>query len=307
MEGASVTTLLEPVVRHRTAARSSRRAVTPSSGAAVIVLRSLYAFGALMIWFVLYALVFGAVQESRSQTVLYAQFRQQLAAGVAPAGGLIKDGKPVALLEIPRLGIRDVVVEGTAPRTLLLGPGHRADSPLPGEAGVSVLYGRGATFGAPFGRLVKLRAGDTIDVVDAVGTSHYVVDGLRRAGSPLPAPLPATGARLTLASATAGGWRASVAPNVPFYVDATMQGSALAEPGGRVASVPSSNQVMGIDGGAVSSLVRWLQLLCVTTIAAAWVYGRWGRWQTWVVTVPTVGAALWLVTETAFRLLPNLL
>jgi sortase A len=74
-----------------------------------------------------------------------------------------------------------------------------------------------------------------------------------------------------------------------------------------VASVPSSNKVMGVDGSAISSLVRWLQLLCVTTVGAAWLYTRWGRWQTWLVAVPTVGAALWVVTETAFRLLPNLL
>jgi sortase A len=260
-----------------------------------------------MIWFVVYALVFGAVQESRSQTVLYAQFRQQLAAGVAPAGGVIKAGEPVALLQIPRLGIHDVVVEGTAPSTLLLGPGHRADSPLPGEVGVSVVYGRGTTFGAPFGRLVKLRQGDVINVTDAVGRFQYVVDDLRRAGSPLPAPLPATGARLTLASATGAGWRANVAPSAPFYVDATMRGSALAEPGGRVPSVPGSNKVMGTDGSALSSLVRWLQLLCVTTVAAAWIRTRWGRWQTWLVAIPTIGAVLWIVTETAFRLLPNLL
>jgi sortase A len=300
--------VLEPLVQPPSVSRSSRRAIAaPSSGAGIIVLRTLYAFAALMIWFVVYALVFGAVQESRSQAVLYAQFRQQLAAGVAPSGGLIRAGEPVALLEIPRLGIRDVVVEGTSPGTLLLGPGHRADSPLPGEVGVSVVYGRGATFGAPFGHLAKLHQGDAIDVIDGVGTFHYVVDDLRRAGSPLPTPLAATGSRLTLASATGAGLGASVAPDAPFYVDATMRGDALAEPGGRVASVPSSNKVMGVDSGAFPSLVRWLQLLFLTTVAAGWLYTRWGRWQTWLVTVPTVGAALWLVTETAFRLLPNLL
>ncbi len=149
--------------------------------------------------------------------------------------------------------------------------------------------------------------GDVIDVTDAVGLIHYVVDDVRRAGSALPDALPATGSRLTLASATGTGWRASVAPSAPFFVDAAMQGSASAEPGGRVGSVPSSNKVMGVDGGAIASLVRWLQLLIITTVAISWVYTRWGRWQTWLVAVPTVGAALWLVTETAFRLLPNLL
>jgi sortase A len=260
-----------------------------------------------MIWFVVYAIVFGAVQESRSQTVLYAQFRQQLAAGIAPGGGQIKRGQPVALLNIPRLKIRDVVVEGTSPGNLLLGPGHRADSPLPGEAGVTVMYGRGATFGAPFGRLAKLRVGDPITVTDGVGTFQYIVDDVRRAGSPLPTPLSGTASRLTLASATGAGWHSVLAPSAPIYVDATMQGSALAEPGGRVASVAASDKLMGTDGGALSPLVRWLQLLGLTAIAAALLYTRWGRWQSWLVAVPTVGATLWLVTETAFRLLPNAL
>jgi sortase A len=302
------TTSVQPVADQSAVSRRlPTRAPAPSSATAVIALRTLFGLAALMIWAVLYALVFGAVQEARSQTVLYAQFRQQLADGTAPVGGLIKPGKPVAVLEIPRLGMRDVVVEGTAPGNLLLGPGHRADSPLPGEVGVSVMYGRGATFGAPFGRLAKLHPGDPITVTDAVGTFHYVVDDVRRAGSPLPAPLTGTASRLTLASGTASGWRSVLAPNAPIYVDATMQGAALAEPGGRVGSVPASNKLMGSDGSALGSLVRWLQLLGLAAIGTALLYARWGRWQTWIVAVPTVGAALWIVTETAFRLLPNVL
>jgi sortase A len=287
--------------------RLPRPAATPSSTTVVVALRTLYVLAGLMIWAVLYSLVLGAVQEARSQNVLYAQFRQQLAAGTAPVGGFIKPGKPVALLEIPQLGIRDVVVEGTSSGNLLLGPGHRADSPLPGEIGASVIYGRGATFGAPFGRLAKLRPGDPITVTDAVGTFHYVVDDIRRNGSPLPAPLTGTAARLTLASGTASGWRSVLAPSAPVYVDATMQGAALAEPGGRVGTVAASDKLMGVDGSAIGSLVRWLQLLGLAAIATALMYTRWGRWETWIVAVPTVGAALWLVTETAMRLLPNAL
>jgi len=301
------TTVLEPVVEPSTLRSSSHRAAAPSSGAAVIILRSLYALAALMIWFVVYALVFGAVQESRSQSVLYAQFRQQLAAGTAPAGGPITPGQPVAVLDIPRLGIHDVVVEGTSPGNLLLGPGHRADSPLPGEVGVSVLYGRAATFGAPFGQLMKLRPGDPITVTDGAGTFTYVVEDMRRAGSPLPTPVTGSASRLTLASATGVGWRSALAPSAPVYADASLQGDALAEPGGRVAGVAAADKLMGVDGSALAPLVRWLQLLALAAIGSAVLYTRWGRWETWIVAVPTVGAALWLVTETAFRLLPNAL
>jgi sortase A len=299
--------LAPPAVEPLMAQKSSHRAVAPSSGAAVIILRSLYALAALMIWFVAYALVFGAVQESRSQSVLYAQFRQQLAGGTAPGGGLIRPGQPVAVLDIPRLHVHDVVVEGTSPGNLLRGPGHRVDSPLPGEVGVSVLYGRAATFGAPFGRLTRLRPGDPITVTDGVGTFKYVVEDARRAGSPLPIPVTGSASRLTLASATGVGWRSILAPSAPVYVDAALQGNALAEPGGRVASVGASDKLMGIDGGALAPLVRWLQLLGLAAIGSAVLYTRWGRWETWIVAVPTIGAALWIVTETAFRLLPNTL
>ncbi len=293
--------------RRATSRRVPKHEIESASGATVIALRTLYAISGLMIWALVYALLFGALQETRSQNVLYSQFRQQLAEETAPAGGAIGSAKPVALLEIPNLGVRDVVVEGTSASDLLLGPGHRADSPLPGEIGVSVLYGRGATFGAPFRRLVKLRPGDSITMVDGIGTFHYVVDDIRHAGSLLPKPLSAGSSRLTLASVSGTGWRADWAPSSPFYVDATMRGTALAEPGGRVAEVSPTDKLMASDTGALSPLVRWLQLFGLVAVGAAWMYSRWGRWQTWLVAVPTLGAVLWLVSETAVKLLPNVL
>ena len=54
------------------------------------------------------------------------------------------------MLDIPAIGIANmVVVEGTSPENLTLGPGHLRDTPLPGQAGISVVFGRRATFGAP--------------------------------------------------------------------------------------------------------------------------------------------------------------
>ena len=61
-------------------------------------------------------------------------------------------GEPVALLSIPRLGISQVVVEGTASGDTLAGPGHLRDTVLPGQVGTSVVYGRAATYGAPVRR-----------------------------------------------------------------------------------------------------------------------------------------------------------
>jgi sortase A len=286
---------------------AANRRATPTAGSASIGLRVLYAFSALMIWAVVYTLLLGALQETRAQSVMYAQFRQQLASEVAPIGGAIKSGEPVAILEIPRLGVLEVVVEGTSGTDLLRGPGHRADSPLPGEVGVSVVYGRGATFGGPFRRLANLRPGDKVTAIDGAGLFHYVVQDIRRAGSPLPQPVSAETSRLTLATASGQGWRAGWAPSAPLYVDATMVGPAAGEPGGRVGTVPADEKLMASDTGAMASLVRWLQLLIVVVAATAWAYFRWGRWQAWLVGLPTVMAALWIVSETAVKLLPNVL
>jgi sortase A len=302
-----VSTIVDAPAKHG----ATRTKIAPSTSNSTVAIRVLYGFSALMMWALLYALVFGALQETRSQTVMYAKFRQELAPGsagaVAPIGAPIRPGQPVALLEIPRIGLRDIVVEGTSSGDLLKGPGHREDSPLPGEVGVSVVYGRAATFGAPFGRLEKLHPGDPITVIDGAGTFQYTVKDVRRAGDPLPQPIGATGSRLTLASAAANGWRAVLAPSAPLYVDADMQGTATAEPGGRPAVVPGSEKLMGVDTGALNSLVHWLVLLILSGSAAAWAFARWGRWQTWIVAAPTVLACLWLVSETAMRLLPNAL
>jgi sortase A len=86
-----------------------------------------------------------------------------------------------------------------------------------------------------------------------------------------------------------------------------MVGTAAAEPGGRVAAVPTDEKLMASDTGALGSLVRWLQLFALVAALTAWAYSRWGRWQTWLVGVPTLMASLWIVSETAVRLLPNVL
>ena len=57
-----------------------------------------------------------------------------------------------------------VVVEGTSSSDLLEGPGHLRDSPLPGQLGESIVMGKSATAGAPFGGIARLRKGDVINV-----------------------------------------------------------------------------------------------------------------------------------------------
>ncbi|MFD0572399.1 sortase [Kitasatospora gansuensis] len=62
-------------------------------------------------------------------------------------------------MEIPQLGLREVIREGSTGEVLAAGPGHRRDTAMPGQAGSSVLLGRQAGFGGPFGSIGQLRTG----------------------------------------------------------------------------------------------------------------------------------------------------
>ena len=73
-----------------------------------------------------------------------------------------ESGSPVALLEIPRLGMSLVVMEGAEERELKLGPGHIRGTSLPGEGGNFAVAGHRDTFFRPL-RLV--RPNDAIKVV----------------------------------------------------------------------------------------------------------------------------------------------
>lgn len=82
----------------------------------------------------------------------------------------------VALLRLPRFGdYEKVVVEGTDREALKKGPGHQPGTAMPGQIGNVVLAGHRTTYGAPFGRLDELRAGDEVVVQSAAGVFTYRV------------------------------------------------------------------------------------------------------------------------------------
>ena len=94
-------------------------------------------------------------------------------------------GTPVAALSIPRLGLdQAVVVEGTSAQDLTLGPGHRRDTVLPGQTGVSVIYGRRVSFGGPFEHLMQLQVGDVITTTTGQGRGALPRLVLRRRDAP---------------------------------------------------------------------------------------------------------------------------
>ncbi len=263
----------------------------------------------LAAWAVLYVLVFSNIQHDRAQHKLYATYRAQLAQALAPLGGVIAPGTAVAVISIPDAGLtNEVIVEGTTSGDLEAGPGHLRNTPLPGQPGISVIFGRSVSFGGPFKHIAALQPGEDISVTTGQGTFTYQVDDVRHPGQLIPAP-PKTGSRLTLVTSEGSGWRAGWSPSQTVYVDATLHGKTQPNPGGGLSSTSSSEKVMATETDPVTlmQIVLWLQLLAVVVCLIAWVQTRWARGQLWLVGLPIVLAVLWGLSTTAVRLLPNLM
>lgn len=278
---------------------AARRAVPSRAPAAYVAGTALTILGALLLGLALDVAAVGRLRHARDQRSGYALLRGELANATAPVGA-VAVGRPVAVLEIPSLGVREVVFEGTTSGVLTSGPGHRRDTPLPGQPGTSVLMGRAAGYGGPFGGIASLAPGETFTVTTGQGRHAYRVTAVRGDGDPQPAP-PATG-RVTLVTATG-------TPYVPagvVRVDADL--TSPAQPGvARPAGLLPSERALAGDRGALVPLLLWSQALLLAALALTLLRARWGRRQAWVAGVPVLAFLGLAVAGTAARLLPNLL
>ena len=267
----------------------------------------------LMTSMLLVQLVFvSARQHDAAQRREFADFRQQLAEGTAPtgptdeSGAELAVGTPVAYLEVPSIGLQEVVVEGTTPGALFSGPGHRRDTPLPGQVGVSVVYGRRAAYGGPFADIGGLDKGAKVTVTTGQGVFTYVVLGVRHAGDPAPPSLAPGAARLTLS--TAGG--APFLPSGVVRVDADLDATDAVVGEARVRSARTlspAEQTMAGDGRSLWVLAMWLQGLLLVTLGAVWAWHRWGHAHAWVVFFPALLLVALFTSSEVARLLPNLM
>jgi sortase A len=251
------------------------------------------------------------LQHAVSQQVLYNTLRDQLAAGTLPVsegdvdGVLLPDGAPVAYLEIPAIGVHEVIVEGSDSGTLMSGAGHRRDTVLPGQAGVSVVLGRAAAFGGPFGRLQELPPGSRFTVVTGQGVQKFKTIGVRYAGDPTPPAIKSGESRLVLQTARGLPY----VPSGVLYLDAELV-SPVQDRGARQttwASLPDSAIALGVDSSRIWALVFALQFLVGVELALVVMIRRIGARKAWIVFVPlsSIGG-LWVASQIAL-LLPNLL
>jgi LPXTG-site transpeptidase (sortase) family protein len=261
--------------------------------------------------FVLFLTVGSGIKHRASQASQFDKFRNALALGTAPVGPLTADGKhllafgtPVAYLQIPALHVHQVVGEGTTAAVLAMGPGHLRDSPLPGQPGVSVIFGRAAAYGGPFKHLKNLRAGQQITVRTGVGASTFKVRDVRVAGDKVPLP-PSNGSRLVLTTATGPAFM----PNGLLYVDADLTSAVLpASP--QVLTAPdlrSSERANASDTSSLWKIVLCLQALCALAVGMVWAWVRWGHYQALIAFVPPVLLANLVLSDQLARLLPSLM
>ena len=88
----------------------------------------------------------------------------------------IHDGQPIGRIEIPRIGLSKVVVNGTDwGADLSRGPGRYPQSSWPGMQKVTAIAGHRTTFGAPFRHIDQLARGDRIRLLMPYGTFTYRV------------------------------------------------------------------------------------------------------------------------------------
>jgi sortase A len=262
--------------------------------------------------FVAWVGLFSSLHYDKAQLNAYETLRVQLAMGTAPNGPTVPNkptqllpmGAPVAVLSIPAIKLRTVILQGTTASVLESGPGHLRDTVLPGQAGDSVILGRQSAYFGPFGGLAGLVPGDSITVITGQAVSNYKVIDLRRAGDPLPPDLASGAGRMTLV--TADG--APLDPTGVLRVDADETSKPQPSPGVVLSQYLSPTEnAMATDSGAWLPMVLWGQLLVLIAFTLSWLWTAWGRWQTWVIAIPTISFLVLSIADQATRLLPNLI
>ena len=156
---------------------------------------SLIVLGLLMFLFVGYQLWGTGIEEAQSQNSLENRFTQIAVTTTSPPPPsispsvieppvtespvtttptppepiVIKEGDPMAIINLPTIGVSKYVVAGVETADLKKGPGHYPGTPFPGELGNASIAGHRTTYGEPFRHLDDLSIGDPIIITDLMG------------------------------------------------------------------------------------------------------------------------------------------
>jgi sortase A len=256
--------------------------------------------GAVLLVFAGYLFGWSDLQASHNQQRLFASY-ERTAKVDSISGRVPADGEPAAVLDIPALGIHDIVVEGTSATDLQLGPGIMPSAPFPGTGGEGVIAGRDLTYGGVFGSLSQLRAGAAVTVTDYLGTFRYVVS---RSFSVKPGGvLPVVRSNLgSLALVTSG---AAVPPAGFFVVDAKLVGNPASGSVHFRDPVNASELALGGDSGAWFPFLGWGFVFVLVLVGTVSAYRRTRQSVVvYVLSTPVLLVLALLAFENAARLLP---
>jgi sortase A len=262
---------------------------------------ALVGVGLLIVGFLIYLFAFTPLTAGRNQQQLAQSvtgqplYRYSLVAGHTPP-----EGSAIGVIEIPAIGVHQVIVQGTSAADLMKGPGLMPGTALPGTPGNAVVAGRRVTFGAPFGDLGKLKRGDAIRVVDGAGTFTYKVTktDVVSAGK-RDVVTPTSDNRLTLVTSNS-----SYIPSGRLVVVAMLHGHAVAVPGDTVA-VPQYE--LGLSGDPVAGglAVLWSLITIIVLVGAGLAVWRWKRpGLIYLFAAPVVVACGLFACEAVARALP---
>lgn len=290
-----------------------------------VVGKGLISVGVLVFLFVAYQLWGTGLQENRHQDDLRAQFTPQLASA-PPASRPAETTPPIetppslppelgvaaALIEIPRIGVEKVVVEGVGVEDLKKGPGHYPDTAMPGQRGNAAIAGHRTTYGAPFYDVDQLEPGDLIFVTTTRGRFHYEVRELAVVGPDAVSVLdPTDDDRLTLTTChprfSAAQRLIVVASLVTAPVDAAA-GQPVPTDGDQppVESPVRAFDAAGLSGesAAPTPAIAWGAAAAAIWLCA-WLIGRRGhKWIAYALGLPFFVGALYFCYENTARLLP---
>jgi sortase A len=133
----------------------------------------LFLLGALAVSYVGLMLVHARQFQEVANSTLEQRMQVEEQRKESLPGSATKEGDLLGRLEIPQLGMKVAILEGTTSQTLAVGVGHIKGTALPGEQGNIGIAGHRDTY---FRALKNIHPGDEIRIQTTSGLSRYKVD-----------------------------------------------------------------------------------------------------------------------------------
>ena len=298
--------------------------------------RTLVTLGLLILLFVTYELWGTGIFTARAQSDLKHKFAQQqqklhdnptlsvpttpttpghprTSTTVNPAVLIAPpEGQPIGKIDIPKIDVHWVFVEGVQLTDLDSGPGHYPGTPLPGQIGNAAIAGHRTTHGAPFYRINELTKGDRITITTLAGKFVYAVTREPFEVQPTDYYVIANtpNAQLTLTSCHP---RYSAAQRI--IVKARLLRKLSNKPvvppkvvnGKKVKPPPKEQLATALEGQANSVKPSILWGFIVAIVGAGWwfVFRRWRHPLTWLIGLVPFIPVLFVFYVYLERALPN--